>query len=190
MWFMRRQAEKRLGREELLDRCLKSFLEAGTLDLSLDQLAQPVGISKRMLIHYFGGRENIEHGAIARLEDRLREQFSPESFPAGISGNKVVMALWERTTAPASKPVLLLVMDISRRAWNGSVRARTFYDEQQKLWVKLLLHYIPDRRAVEDVLQVFQGATLAYLITGDPEPGRQALMNIIGRRRGNARRSR
>ena len=40
------------------------------------------------------------------------------------------MALWERTTAPASKGVL--VMDLSRRAWNGSTRARAFYDEQQR----------------------------------------------------------
>jgi len=180
---MKRQAEKRLGRGELLDLCLKAFLEVGTLDLSLDQLASRVGISKRMLIHYFGGRENIEDGAIARLEDRLREQFAPDKFPPGVSGEKVVMALWERTTASASKPVLLLIMDISRRAWKGSERARAFYDEQQSLWVKLLRNYIPDRRTVEDVLQVFQGATLAYLITGDPEPGRRTLLCIAGGRR-------
>lgn len=176
---MARQQEKSPNSAELLDRCLKAFVQAGTLDLSLDRLADHVGISKRMLIHYFGGRDAIEHGAIARLEERLRAQFAPQAFPSGISPENVVRALWERTIAPESRHVLLLVMDLSRRAWSGSKRARAFYDEQQRLWVQLLLKFIPERATVEEVLQVFQGATFAYLITGDPQPGRRALMRIL-----------
>jgi AcrR family transcriptional regulator len=187
---MQTQREKRVSREELLDLFLKAFLEAGTLDLSLDQLAARVGISKRMLIHYFGSRETIEMGAIARLEDKLRGQFAPGNFRAGTSGKDVVMALWKRTTSTASKPVLLLIMDISRRAWRGSERARDFYDEQQRLWVGLLRKFIPEKRKVEEVLQVFQGATLAYLITGDPKPGRRTLVSVVGSRHKNKRRSR
>ncbi len=181
MWYMRRQPEKRPDQGKLLDRCLRAFIEAGTLDLSLDQLARQVGVSKRMLIHYFGGRDNIEQSAMARLEDALRAQFAPEAFPAGVSPRTIVMALWKRTTAPESKGVLLLVMDLSRRAWTGSARARAFYEEQQRLWVELLLKFIPDRRMVEEILQLFQGATLAYLITGDPEPGRRSLMRTLSR---------
>jgi AcrR family transcriptional regulator len=185
---MHAQSEKRPNQGELLDRCLRAFIEAGTLDLSLDQLARRVGISKRMLIHYFQGRENIEHGAMARLEDQLRAQFAPQAFPAEVSPETVVAALWERTTAPASKGVLLLVMDLSRRAWNGSTRARAFYDEQQRLWVQLLLKFLPDRSVVEEVLQFFQGAVLTYLITGDPEPGRRALMRVLSRLSKNQKR--
>jgi AcrR family transcriptional regulator len=183
MWYMQRQPEKRPDHGKLLDRCLRAFIGAGTLDLSLDQLARQVGVSKRMLIHYFGGRENIEQSAMARLEDALRAQFAPEAFPAGVSARTIVTALWERTTAPESKGVLLLVMDLSRRAWSGSARARAFYEEQQRLWVELLLKFIPDRRMVEEILQLFQGATLAYLITGDPEPGRRSLMRTLSRQR-------
>jgi AcrR family transcriptional regulator len=179
IWFMPAQSKKTPGRDALLDRCLKAFIEAGTLDLSLDQLAERVGISKRMLIHYFGGREQIELKAIERLEDRLRAQFAPENFPPGATPRQVVNALWERTTAPTSRNVLLLVMDVSRRAWNGSARARAFYAGQQRLWVQLLLRFIPDRSAVESVLQIFQGAILAYLITGDRERGKRALLRVI-----------
>jgi AcrR family transcriptional regulator len=95
MWYMRRQSKKPGAEDDqkLVDRCLRAFIEAGTLDLSLDQLARRVGISKRMLIHYFGGRENIEHSAMARLEDALRAQFGPEAFPAGVPAKRVVMAL-------------------------------------------------------------------------------------------------
>ncbi|HEY6307616.1 MAG TPA: hypothetical protein VI488_14280 [Candidatus Angelobacter sp.] len=163
----------------LLERCLAAFVQAGTLDLSLDELAARVGSSKRMLIHYFGGRENIEEKAMTRLEERLRAQFVPDAFPRGATAAVVVAALWDQATAPESRGVLLLVMDLSRRAWNGSKRAKAFYEEQQRLWVELLLKFLPDRAAVEEVLQLFQGGVLRYLITGDREPGRRALLRIL-----------
>jgi AcrR family transcriptional regulator len=174
---MRRRKKPDL--DVLLDRCLAAFVQAGTLDLSLDQLARKAGSSKRMLVHYFGGRENIEKQAITRLENRLRAQFVPEAFPPGATVQAVVSALWDRTTAPQSRGVLLLVMDLSKRAWSGSKRARLFYAEQQRLWIELLMRYLPDRPTVEEVLQSFQGAVLAFLVTGDREPGRRAVMRIL-----------
>lgn len=167
--------------DQLLDRCLGAFVKAGTLDLSLDELAKKAGSSKRMLVHYFGGREIIEERAMSRLEERLRAQFSPNAFPPGATPEAVLAALWERSTAPESKGVLLLVMDLSRRAWNGSKRARAFYAEQQRLWVELLMKFLPDQAAVEEVLQLFQGAVLAYLITGDREAGRRAILRAVRR---------
>jgi AcrR family transcriptional regulator len=174
---MRRRKKPDLG--ELLDRCLAAFVEAGTLDLSLDHLARKAGSSKRMLVHYFGGRVNIEEQAITRLENRLRSQFVPTAFPPGATVQAVVSALWDRTTAPQSRGVLLLVMDLSKRAWSGSKRARLFYAKQQRLWIELLMKYLPDRPTVEEVLQAFQGAVLAFLVTGDRKPGRRAVMRII-----------
>jgi AcrR family transcriptional regulator len=172
----------------ILERCLAAFVDAGTFGLSLDGLASEAGISKRMLIHYFGHREMIEEGAMALLEDRLRGQFSPGAFPRGAAPEVVVGALWDRTATPGARGVLLLVMDLSRRAWRGSERAKAFYAEQQKLWVRLLLRYLPDRATVDDVLQSFQGAVLAYLITGDPAPGRRTLMRIVAKSRRPRRR--
>lgn len=173
------QRRKKTDQAELLKRCLAAFVRAGTIDLSLDQLAVRVGISKRMLIHYFGGRENIEERAMALLEERLREQFAPESFPPGATLETVVTKLWKQTTAPEAKGVLLLIMDLSRRAWNGSARAKAFYLEQQRLWSELLVKFLPDLPMVERVLQLFQGAVLSYLITGDPEPGRRTLIHLF-----------
>jgi AcrR family transcriptional regulator len=166
---------------EIILKCLGAFIRAGTLDLSLDQLSAEVGVSKRMLIHYFGGRESIEERSMELLENRLRAQFAPNSLPSGISLQQILSELWTRTTAPASKGVLLLIMDVSRRAWNGSSRAYEFYVEQQRLWVELLLNYLPEKDIVEDVLQSFQGAVLAYLITGDVERGRR-MLNRLGKR--------
>jgi AcrR family transcriptional regulator len=161
--------------DRLVESCLGAFIAAGSLDVSLDRLAAQVGTSKRMLIHYFGSREALEEKAIVLLEDRLRGRFSPERFPAGIAFDAVVSALWEQSTTPASKGVLLLIMDVSRRAWSGSERARAFYAEQQRLWEEMLQRFLPEAAAVEEFLQLFQGAILSYLISGDREPGKRAL---------------
>src|SRR5271170_7290015 len=174
---------------EIILKCLGAFIRAGTLDLSLDQLAREVGVSKRMLIHYFGGRDSIEERAMELLENRLRAQFAPNNLPSGISLQQVLSELWTRTTDPASKGVLLLIMDVSRRAWNGSSRAYEFYVEQQRLWVELLLNYLPEKDAAEDVLQSFQGAVLAYLITGDADRGRR-MLNRLSKRLDREKRTR
>jgi AcrR family transcriptional regulator len=174
--------------ERLIDRCLAAFIEAGTLDVSLDQLAIRVRKSKRMLVHYFGGRESIEEKAMNRLEEKLRAQFAPANFPAATSAETVVMALWDLTTAPQSRGILLLTMDLSRRAWSGSAPAQAFYAEQQRLWVRLLLNFINDEPKVEELLQLFQGAVLAYLVTGNRDPGKRALLGILRNRKLHGRR--
>jgi AcrR family transcriptional regulator len=163
---------------QLVDRCLATFVDSGTLDVSLDQLASSVGTSKRMLIHYFGSRDTIEEQVVTRLEEQLRGQVSPDAFPPDVRPEVVVMALWDRATAPAARGVMLLALDLWRRAWQGSERAQAFYARQQTLWLRLLRRYFPDRATAEDVLQCFQGAALAYFVTGDRKPGRRVLLRI------------
>jgi hypothetical protein len=107
---------------------------------SLPRHQAPTGYNSK------SGRETIEERAMELLENRFRVQFAPENFPSGVDLKKVVQALWGRTTHPDSRGVLLLVMDLSRRAWNGSPRARSFYEEQQRLWANLLLRYYRARR--------------------------------------------
>ena len=170
---MKRKDSAELDR--LTEVCLQAFIAAGSLDLSLDRLADAVGTSKRMLIHYFHSRENLEEMVIELLEDRLRQQFGPDRFPADTPFTEVAGALWERSTDPASRPVLRLIMDVSRRAWSGSTRAKTFYAEQQRLWVEMLRPFLADEAAVEQFLQLFQGALMAFLITGDAGQGSRAL---------------
>ena len=176
-----RQAEKKrkIRLDEILERCLVAFIELGTLDLSLDDLSRKVGISKRMLIHYFGGREKIEEGIMIKLEARLRAQFQDFCALGETTPGAAMAALWKLATSPESRNVLLLLMDLLRRAWNGSSTAQLFYKEQQRLWADLLLTFLPDDAVVEEALQVLQGAILTFLITGDREVGRRSLARAV-----------
>ncbi len=171
--------DKKRAPEGLLERCLAAYAAVGTLDVSLDQLAAKVGVSKRMLIHYFGSREDLEINAIALLEDQLRANFSPASLPAEVSPKAFVLAMWERSTNPAARGLLQLIMDVTRRGWNGSPRAREFYAQQQRMWLDLLQTHFQDEREAEELLLLFQGAVLTYLVTGDAEQGRRALIRRI-----------
>jgi AcrR family transcriptional regulator len=170
---------KRPGRDQLVDRCLKAFVEAGTLDLSLDQLARKARSSKRMLVHYFGTRETLEETAMARLEERLRGRFSATAFTEPATPEMVVTLLWDQATSVDSKGLLMLLMYLSRRACKGSDRAKAFYQEQSRLWIELLLRFLPDREKVEDLLQFFQGALLVFLVTGDREAGKRSLLRML-----------
>jgi len=172
---MPRKKKQRRTRDQLLEDCLAAFIRAGTLDLSLDHLAEALGSSKRMLVHYFGSKDAIEEMAMSLLEDRLRARFRAGAFPASASLKGVVSALWEQTTSPESRGVVLLAMDLTRRSWSGSERAKRFFEEQQRLWAEMLREFLPDAGAVESLLQLFQGAMLIYLVTGDQERGRRAL---------------
>jgi len=171
--------KKRRSRDELLEACLAAFIRAGTLELSLDTLARAIGTSKRMLIHYVGSRDALEQAAMSLLEDRLRARFRASAFPPGASLHTVVSALWDQTTCPQSRGVVLLAMDLTRRSWSGSKRARRFFEEQQRLWTGMLREFLPDPGAVETLLQLFQGAMLVYLVTGDRDRGRRALERFI-----------
>jgi AcrR family transcriptional regulator len=163
------------NREHLLEACLMAFIRAGTLDLSLDMLAKAAKTSKRMLIHYFGSREALEQMAMTLLEDRLRARFRADAFPPGTSTHAVITALWDQVTSPASRGVLQLSMDLTRRSWSGSERAKNFFEEQQRLWSDMLARFLPNPGDVEALLQLFQGAALVYLVTGDKERGKRAL---------------
>src|SRR6202021_4268632 len=94
----------------LTERCLAAFVRCGTLDLSLDKLAGIVGISKRMLVHYFGGRDAIEERAMELLENRLRAQFDPRNFPSGVDLRTVIKAFWSGAKNPEPKGVLLFLL--------------------------------------------------------------------------------
>jgi AcrR family transcriptional regulator len=167
------------NREHLLQACLAAFVRAGTLDLSLDKLATAAKSSKRMLVHYFGSREALEEMAMARLEERLRARFRAGAFPSGTPLRSVVKVLWEQLTAPQSRGILLLTMDLTRRSWSGSERGKRFFEEQQRLWAEMLADFLPDAIAVQTLLQLFQGAALVYLVTGDKERGWQALDRLV-----------
>ncbi|MGD0097848.1 MAG: TetR/AcrR family transcriptional regulator [Terracidiphilus sp.] len=173
--------EKQRDLDRLQQSCLAAFIQAGTLDLSLDRVAVTVGISKRMLIHYFGSRDALEAQVLTLFEDWLRQWLVGPGLPAGATLASAIPVLWDQLTAPDSRSVLLLIMDIHRRGWQGSEHAKAFSLSQQRFWHELLTQLLPDTQAVEELLDLFRGAILTYLVTGDRDQGSRSLQRMIQR---------
>jgi hypothetical protein len=134
-----------------------------------------------MLIHYFGSRENLEENVLDLFESQLAQRLTSPEFSDGASLATVMQSLWAQLTAPESWGNLLLTMDISRRGWMGSERARAFYLKQLRRWEELFSKFLPDPQAVGELLQLLQGTILIYLITGDRKLGADTLQRTVQR---------
>lgn len=166
-------------RHALLERCLAIAATRGSLSSSLDELAHQAGTTKRMLVHYFRTRDALERALIAMLEERLRDQFASPPNQTAAPPTSPILALWDQVTAPRMEGVVRLILEVTRRAWNGDAEAKRFLDGQQQTWITLLSTHLPDADAVTCVLHLFQGALLDLAVTGDAARGRRSLIRLL-----------
>ncbi|MGW6620220.1 TetR/AcrR family transcriptional regulator [Nocardia sp. NPDC055002] len=72
-------------RDELLHAALDDFARHGLVDFTLRGLAERIGTSARMLVHYFGSREQLLSAAFAEHRQQMQRQLADaaEQSPAG-----------------------------------------------------------------------------------------------------------
>lgn len=99
-------------RAELL-RGIVSYLETnGLADLSLAPMAAELGTSKRMLLYYFGSRENLVHEAIAYSRPHVADLFGPAQDLTAL--REAATRLWQAITAgPQQRPIRILFQLLS-----------------------------------------------------------------------------
>ncbi|MGW3666507.1 TetR/AcrR family transcriptional regulator [Streptomyces sp. NPDC005141] len=110
-------------RRDLIDRVRAYLIRNGLAELSLRPLARALGTSDRMLLYYFGTKENMVAEALALDERRpllrarsvLGTPGSPQD-PAGL--RRFMEETWEQFRAPdlrAALPLYLEIMALSLR---------------------------------------------------------------------------
>lgn len=162
---------------DVIARCLEAYLRAGTMELSLDQLGAETGTTKRMLVHYFGNRQEIEGRSMALFEERLKARFQADRFSPADTLDRAVLLLWESLVDPAFRSSLRLLLDLSRLAPKQD-RARQFRQGQLALWAAALTRHTADRELVDSLLQLLEGVLLAFLVATDEARGRAALQRL------------
>lgn len=110
-------------RNELVDGALDYVLEHGLLGLSLRPLATALGTSNRMLIYYFGSKEQLVDAVLAQAQDRLGASVSataaaPSSVP------DLVRQLWAALGHPHAAQVARLYLEICLMAAQDPLRWR------------------------------------------------------------------
>ncbi|MFE7741787.1 TetR/AcrR family transcriptional regulator [Nocardia sp. NPDC057455] len=83
-------------RDELLRAALDDFARHGLVDFTLRRLADRIGTSARMLVHYFGGREQLLSAAFAEHRRQMRQQLTSSPAP---SPAEAAASVWAAMTA-------------------------------------------------------------------------------------------
>jgi AcrR family transcriptional regulator len=104
-------------RTELLDGVIEAFASGGIGGRSLREVAEAVGTSHRMLLHYFGSREELLLTIVEEIERRQAAMLVdlPDD-PA-----EAVAAMWADLRRPELRPFERLFFECYSRAAQGEV---------------------------------------------------------------------
>ncbi|MFJ8108234.1 TetR/AcrR family transcriptional regulator [Streptomyces sp. NPDC096132] len=116
-------ATDRDRRARLVDAAVDHVAEHGIADLSLRRLGAAIGVSHRMLIHYFGSKEQLLVEIVRTAERRERELLSGLRLEPGLSPVDVARLLWQQLTDPRLAGQERLFFEIYGHALRGRPEA-------------------------------------------------------------------
>lgn len=87
------------------------LVKHGVTEVSLRPLAKAVGSSPRVLLYYFGSKENLLVQAVKRLRDRQRAGFGKMREARYDEPSDVCRAIWKQMSAPESEALFRLSLE-------------------------------------------------------------------------------
>ena len=124
-------------RAQLLDRAVEYVCRHGLAELSLRPLAKAVGSSPRVLLYYFGSKEELLVDIIRR--GRARQQATMINLKlAGLSPREVSRTLWLEWSKPEWEPLMRLFFEVYALALQDRARFPSFVEESVNAWVAAL----------------------------------------------------
>jgi AcrR family transcriptional regulator len=110
-------------RAQLLDAAVEHVAAHGIADLSLRRLGAAIGVSHRMLIHYFGSKEQLLIEIVRASERRQRDLLSRLRLETGLSPAGVARLLWQQLTDPRLAGQERLFFEVCGQALQGRPEA-------------------------------------------------------------------
>jgi AcrR family transcriptional regulator len=110
-------------RAQLLDAALDHVAAHGIADLSLRGLGAAIGVSHRMLIHYFGSKEQLLVEIVRASERRQRDVLSRLHLEPGLAPVDVARLLWQQLANPRLAGQERLFFEICGHALRGRPEA-------------------------------------------------------------------
>jgi AcrR family transcriptional regulator len=144
----------------------------GIADLSLRPLARAVGSSPRVLLYYFGSKEQIIVKALAEIRARQRTTYAQMDSP---TFEQACRAIWKHMRAPASEPLFRLFFEAYGLALRHPKRYNDFLNSTVEDWLKFMAvpliregHNRKQARAFATIILAgLRGFMLDYCATGD-----------------------
>lgn len=161
-------------RVDLLERIVDYVMENGLSDLSLRPLAAAVGSSPRVLLYYFGSKEQLVAEVLTAAGGRQRTIF--DRLPRNATTyRETVRAAWGVLSAPENEAIFRLFFEVYGLALQDPKRFPGFLDRAVDVWLDYLEpsalrdgYGKADARAIAGVILAgYRGFLLDLLTTGD-----------------------
>ena len=162
---------------ELLDAIVGYLIKNGVVELSLRPLAKAVRSSPRVLLYYFGSKEELVAAAIMRLRDRQRESFRRMREARYERPSDACRAMWKAMSAPESVLLFRLSLETYTLALRHPRHFGDFLRSSVEDWLEFISeplvrggHPRTEARAFATVvLAGFRGFLLDYCASRDRE---------------------
>ncbi|MEU1001414.1 TetR/AcrR family transcriptional regulator [Streptomyces tibetensis] len=110
-------------RAQLVEAAVDHVAAHGIADLSLRGLGAAIGVSHRMLIHYFGSKEQLLVEIVRTSERRQRDVLSRLRLEPGLSPADAARLLWRQLTDPRLAGQERLFFELCGHALRGRPEA-------------------------------------------------------------------
>lgn len=162
---------------ELLDRIADYFATHGVADLSLRPLSKAVKASPRVLLYYFGSKEELVLRAVARLRERQRVTYQHMKGLQYETPAEACRAIWRHMSSPENARVFAISLEIFTLALRERERFAEYLRGSMEDWLGFLARPLlqkgysePEARAYATVVVAgFRGFLLDYCATEDGE---------------------
>lgn len=124
--------------EALLDAIVEYLVTHGVADVSLRPLARAVGSSPRVLLYYFGSKEELLTLALARLRERQRASFARLKQAGAEDPIEVCRAVWRQLAAPQTQPLFRLFFHAYSMGLQQPQRFADFLHHAIEDWLEFL----------------------------------------------------
>jgi AcrR family transcriptional regulator len=124
-------------RAELLDRAVDYVCRHGLAELSLRPLAKAVRSSPRVLLYYFGSKENLVVEIVRRGRARQRAMMANLEFTE-LSPREISRALWHEWSKPEWEPLTRLSFEVYALALSDRARFPGFLEDSVGEWLDAL----------------------------------------------------
>ncbi len=125
-------------RSELLERAVEYVLANGLADLSLRPMAKALGSSPRVLLYYFGSKEELVVEIIRRGRARQRATMANLKMAPGLSARAISRLLWQQFSQPAWEPLMRLFFEVYALALQQPQRFPGFLEGAIEDWLGAL----------------------------------------------------
>src|SRR6266567_179102 len=123
---------------ELLDAIVGHLTKHGVAELSLRPLAKAVGSSPRVLLYYFGSKEELVVKALARLRERQSETYGKMKEASFASPSAACRAIWKHMSAPDYEPLFRLFFEAYSLGLRHPQEFADFLHTAVEDWLKFL----------------------------------------------------